>query len=102
MDIATCMYWTGIDPMTMKPVEPARRLQDRNVQRALLQFFAPENWKIVREALLRAGREDLIGDGPECLISARPPRGQTQKADRGGARGGGYRRPSRDRGKGRP
>ena len=102
MDIATCMYWTGIDPMTMKPVETARRLQDRNVQRALLQFFAPENWKIVREALLRAGREDLIGDGPECLISARPPRGQTQKAGRGGDRGGGYRRPSRDRGKGRP
>ncbi len=104
MDVATCMYWTGLDPMTMKPVETAKRIQDRNVQRALLQFFAPENWSTVRDALRRAGREDLIGDGPDCLISARPPRrgpGGAQ-ARRGGKDGsGGYRRPSRDRGQGR-
>ena len=74
MDIATCMYWTGFDPMSMKPVETARRLHDRKVQRALLQFFAPENWFTVREALVRARREDLIGDGPLCLIPARAPR----------------------------
>jgi uncharacterized radical SAM protein YgiQ len=100
MDLATCMYWTGLDPMTMKPVHTAKRLKDRNVQRALLQFFAPENWATVRDALRRAGREDLIGEGPDCLISGRPPR-------RGGSRpvgkagGGGYRRASRDRGAGR-
>ena len=101
MDIATCMYWTGLDPFTLEPVDSARRLTDRLVQRALLQFFAPENWATVREALVRAGREDLIGDGSECLISARPPR-QAGAATRGSAPrtdGPGYRRPSRERGR---
>jgi uncharacterized radical SAM protein YgiQ len=115
MDVATCMYWTGLDPMTMKPVETARRLKDRNVQRALLQFFAPENWATVRDALCRAGREDLVGEGPDCLISARPPRrgirgGRGDSAPRrdgrdgredARSRDGGYRRASRDRGKNR-
>ena len=109
MDVATCMYWTGLDPMTMKPVETAKRLKDRNVQRALLQFFAPENWATVRDVLLRAGREDLIGDGPDCLISGRPPRRPTQSrtreatSRRDGSRtpAAGYRRASRDRGKNR-
>jgi hypothetical protein len=107
--VATCMYWTGLDPMTMKPVETAKRLKDRNVQRALLQFFAPENWATVRDVLLRAGREDLIGDGPDCLISGRPPRRPTQSRTREATsrRDGpltpaaGYRRASRDRGKNR-
>ncbi len=108
MDLATCMYWTGFDPMTMKPVDTAKRSKDRNVQRALLQFFAPENWATVRDALLRAGREDLIGSGPECLISARPPQGSPHAGrDEGRSRqsgeressGGGYRRASRERGK---
>jgi uncharacterized radical SAM protein YgiQ len=105
MDVATCMYWTGLDPMTMKPVATAKRWKDRQVQRALLQFFAPENWATVREALLRAGRADLIGDGPECLIPARPPRapgdGRDRRAGAGErpARGRGYRRPARERGR---
>ena len=106
MDVATCMYWTGLDPMTMKPVETARRLKDRNVQRALLRFFAPENWATVRDALRAAGREDLIGDGPDCLISGRPPRRTVRSGPREGAprrdaarsRGVGYRQSSRDRG----
>ena len=58
----------------MKPVETARKLRDRKVQRALLQFFAPENYFTVREALEQAGRADLIGDGPLCLIPSRAPR----------------------------
>jgi hypothetical protein len=98
MDVATCMYWTGLDPMTMKPVETARRLKDRNVQRALLQYFAPENWATVRDALRRAGREDLIGDGPDCLIPSRPPRRALSEAR---SAEGGYRGPSRDRGRSR-
>jgi uncharacterized radical SAM protein YgiQ len=73
MDIATCMYFTGLDPLTMQPVATARRLQDRKVQRALMQWFAPENWFTVRRALLDAGRADLIGDGPLALIPATPP-----------------------------
>ena len=74
MDIATCMYWTGLDPMTMQPVETVKKLKDRETQRALMQYFKPENWFEVRRALLDAGRKDLIGDKPECLISANPPK----------------------------
>jgi uncharacterized radical SAM protein YgiQ len=74
MDIATCMYHTGLDPMTMQPVETVKKLKDREVQRALMQYFKPENWFVVHKALLEAGRKDLIGSGPECLIPAQPPK----------------------------
>jgi hypothetical protein len=73
-DIATCMYYTGIDPFTKQEVYIARHLRDRKLQRALLQFFKPENWFTVREALIQAGRQDLIGNGCDCLISAQPPK----------------------------
>ena len=113
MDVATCMYWTGIDPLAMKPVESAKRPRDRDIQRALLQFFAPENWATVRDALRRAGREDLIGEGPDCLIPSRAPRrtrgdprsvadaGDSRSGSGGDQRSGGYRAPSRRRGRGR-
>jgi uncharacterized radical SAM protein YgiQ len=74
MDVATCMFWTGLDPETMEPVETVKRLQDRKVQRALMQFFEPRNWFTVRKALMDAGRRDLIGSGPQCLIPENPPR----------------------------
>jgi uncharacterized radical SAM protein YgiQ len=73
MDIATCMYHTGLDPMTMSPVPVVKRLRDRVAQRALMQFFVPENWFAVRRALLEAGRPELIGSGPDCLIPSTPP-----------------------------
>jgi uncharacterized radical SAM protein YgiQ len=73
MDIATCMYHTGLDPFTMQPVETAKKLRDRLVQRALMQFFAPANWFTVHAALVAAGRKDLIGESRECLIPSRPP-----------------------------
>ncbi len=73
-DIATCMYYTGMDPFTKKQVPIARGLNDRKLQRALLQFFKPENYFEVREALERAGRTDLIGGACEALISDTPPR----------------------------
>jgi Domain of unknown function (DUF3362) len=72
-DIATCMWYTGIDPFTKKPVQVVPRLRDRKLQRALMQFFKPENYFEVREALLEAGRSDLIGSGCDCLIPAQPP-----------------------------
>ncbi len=71
-DIATCMYYTGIDPFTKQEVYIARQLKDRKLQRALLQFFKPENYFEVRQALLQAGRAELIG-GCEGLIPAQPP-----------------------------
>ncbi len=73
-DIATCMYYTGIDPFTGQEVFVARHLRDRKLQRALLQFFKPENYFEVRKALEEAGRADLIGGGCDCLIPAQPPR----------------------------
>jgi uncharacterized radical SAM protein YgiQ len=73
MDVATAMYYTGLDPFTKKPVYIAKKLRDRKFQRALLQFFKPENYFEVREALLEAGRQDLIGDGCDCLIPHKPP-----------------------------
>jgi radical SAM superfamily enzyme YgiQ (UPF0313 family) len=73
-DVATAMYYTGIDPFTKKPVHIARNLRDRKLQRALMQFFKPENYFEVREALSQAKRTDLIGDGCDCLIPSRPPR----------------------------
>jgi uncharacterized radical SAM protein YgiQ len=74
MDIATCMYHTGIDPLTMNPVHVARGLRDKKLQRSLLQFFRPENYFWVREALERAGRTDLIGTHCDALIPPYPPR----------------------------
>ncbi len=74
MDVAACMYHTGLDPMTKKPVYVAKYLRDRKVQRALMQFFKPENYFLVRKALLQAGRRDLIGDGCDCLIPSKPPK----------------------------
>jgi uncharacterized radical SAM protein YgiQ len=73
-DVATCMYYTGIDPFTKEQVYVARNLRDRKLQRALMQFFKPENYFQVREALIQAGRQDLIGGGCDCLIPVQPPR----------------------------
>ncbi len=72
-DIATALYYTGIDPFTMKEVTVKKGLKDRKMQRALMQFFKPENYFTVREALIDAGRGDLIG-GCDGLIPAQTPR----------------------------
>jgi uncharacterized radical SAM protein YgiQ len=73
-DIATCMYYTGIDPFTKQQVYVARHLRDRKLQRALMQFFKPENYFEVRKALEETGRTDLIGGGCDALIPAQPPK----------------------------
>lgn len=73
-DVATAMYHTGLDPFSKQPVHVARDLRDRKLQRALMQFFKPENYFAVRQALQQAGRQDLIGNGCDCLIPATPPR----------------------------
>ena len=73
MDIATCIYHTGVDPLTMAPVDTVTKLRDRQTQRALMQFFEPSNWFVVYRALVDAGRRDLIGSAKHCLITATPP-----------------------------
>jgi hypothetical protein len=81
-DIAACMFHTGLDPFTKKPVYVAKQLRDRKVQRALLQFFKPENYFMVREALMQAGRRDLIGNGCDCLIPAQALLKRRREANR--------------------
>ncbi|MDD3767055.1 MAG: YgiQ family radical SAM protein [Eubacteriales bacterium] len=66
--IATCMYYTGIDPRTMEKVYVPKAYEEKQMQRALLQYRRPENHKLVRKALTLAGRDDLIGDSPKCLM----------------------------------
>ena len=66
--LSTCMYHTGLDPMTMQSVYVPRDPREKAMQRALLQFTVPENASLVRAALRQAGREDLIGFGRGCLV----------------------------------
>ena len=69
---ATCMWWTGIDPYSMKAVWVETRMRSKKKQRALLQYWKPENETLIREALRDVGRTDLIGTGQRAL--AAPPR----------------------------
>ena len=78
--VSTAMYYTGLDPFTMKPVHIPKG-EEKAMQRALLQAFLPENRKLVIKALQKAGREDLIGFGPNCLIPPRPVNTGGQKND---------------------
>ena len=72
--MSTCMFYTGVDPRTMKPVYIPRDPHEKAMQRALIQYRKPENYKLVKEALRKAGREDLIGYGSKCLIRPVPPK----------------------------
>lgn len=72
--MSTCMYYTGIDPRTGKKVYVPKTYREKAMQRALIQYKNPENYPLVKEALIEAGRTDLIGYGKTCLI--RPQKGQ--------------------------
>lgn len=98
--ISTCMYYTGLDPRTMEPVYVPETYHEKAMQRALIQYRDPANYKLVKEALLTAGREDLIGfDRTHCLIpprqlSRKPKAGETKrssesKGNSGAAKAGG-------------
>ena len=77
---STVMYYTGINPLNMKKVYVTTDYHEKELQRALLQYNRPQNAALVREALTKAGREDLIGYGPECLV--RPEKPAAPKPDR--------------------
>lgn len=73
--LSTCMYYTGLDPRTMKPVYVPKTAHEKAMQRALLQWRNPVNHALIREALRLSGRDDLIGFGRECLVPPRDIRG---------------------------
>ena len=72
--LSTVMYYTGLDPRTMDKVFVPTDPHEKAMQRALIQYRNPKNYYLVREALIKAHREDLIGSGPKCLIRAISPR----------------------------
>lgn len=69
--LSTCMYYTGIHPLTGEKVYTAKSYEEKKMQRALMQYWLPKNHDIVRKALHMAHREDLIGFGPKCLVRPR-------------------------------
>ena len=69
--VSTVMYYTGIDPQTGKSVYVCRNPHEKAMQRALIQYRNPANYELVKEALIKAGREDLIGFDKKCLIRPR-------------------------------
>ncbi|HYV48677.1 MAG TPA: YgiQ family radical SAM protein [Myxococcaceae bacterium] len=77
MSMAACMYYSGYDPFTLEPVYTATGLREKKLQKALLLYWNPEQWPLAREALREAGREDLIGRGPRCLV---PPETAAERA----------------------
>ncbi len=83
--ISTCMFYTGLDPYTLQPIYVPRTPAEKAAQRALLQYFRPENRATVLRALKEAGRYDLIGTGKQCLVAPdKPQQRRTASAKRGG------------------
>ncbi len=77
MSMSTAMYYSGHDPMTLEPVYTAKGLREKKLQKALLLYWNPEHWPLAREALQLAGRTELIGRGPSCLV---PPESPQERA----------------------
>jgi uncharacterized radical SAM protein YgiQ len=77
--LSTTIYYTGINPFTAEKVYVPKNQKEKNMQRALLQFNVPKNYSIVKEALIKAGREDLIGYDKKCLIPPKAPSIKTKK-----------------------
>lgn len=93
--MSTCMYYTGLDPLTMKAVYVPKSMKEKAMQRALIQYRRPENYDLVKEALLSQKRQDLIGFGPKCLI--RPQK--TEKAKSEGKKKEGKKKEGKQRGR---
>ena len=106
MAIATAMYHTGVDPLTNEPVYTARDLREKRMMKALIFWWDEASWPLAREALEKAGRRDLIGRGPRCLVppdwgvsrtGAAPAGGRPATSSRpwGSSRAGSRSRPAR-------
>ena len=86
--ISTCMYYTGLDPRNMEPVYVPVNPHEKAMQRALIQYRDPKLYDLVEEALRKAGRTDLIGYGPKCLIRPVKPKKGREEKRRASARSG--------------
>lgn len=84
--LSTCMFYTGLDPRNMQPVYVPRDPAEKAMQRALMQFFMPQYRELARKALIKAGREDLIGNDRECLINTGAARRIAESKKRESAR----------------
>lgn len=80
--LATCMYYTELDPLTMKKIYVAKKMQDKVYQRVLIQYSYPQNYELVVQALKKAGREDLIGHGSHCLVKPRKTKPYSKTKER--------------------
>ena len=102
--LATGMYYTGLDPRTMKPIYVPKTPHEKELQRALLQWKRPEKRRLVLEALHREGREDLIGYGPDCLLRpnrpGKPEAAQAAKSGKPGKTQGRGKAPAKSQGRG--
>lgn len=87
--LSTCMFYTGLDPYTMEEVYVPRTPEEKKMQRTLLQYFKPENKRIVISALKKAGRTDLIGYGKNCLVTPEKNIGKAEKKNNRNVRKGG-------------
>ena len=89
--VSTCMFFTGMNPYTMGPVFVPKTSEEKAMQRALLQYFLPKNHALVVKALRQAGRSDLIGTGPKCLVPPlHEPHGKGKNAHNKKAGSGGH------------
>ena len=86
--LSTCMFFTGLDPRTMEKVYVPKSYEEKKMQRALLQYRRPENYEIVKKALIKAGRTDLIGFDKHCLIPFRPIKGGNKNDSKNSGRKG--------------
>ena len=104
--VSTCMFYTGLDPYTMQSVYVAKDPHEKALQRALLQYFDPQKAALVREALRRAGRQDLIGFGERCLVrpasQTTEQRGKRNEAVKSPRRGGTQKQGPQGKGDRRP
>ncbi|MBR3486339.1 MAG: YgiQ family radical SAM protein [Clostridia bacterium] len=82
--LSTCMFYTGLDPRDMSPVYVPKDPKEKAMQRALMQYFMPYYRDTAREALIKAGREDLIGSGRDCLVPEARPHPKGTKPENGG------------------
>ncbi len=104
MSMATCMYYSGLDPFTLEPVHTARTMREKRMMKALVLYWDREHWPLARDALRELGREDLIGRAARCLVppayGATAPRSSAKPAQRRGPQKGrtGSPRPKSRRG----